>query len=318
LDTLTLLHSFILLSDRTIKIYNVSEDSYEHTATIQGHEGPVWEVSWAHPKFGSILASCSFDGSVLIHREQQQQQQHRGGQQPAGQSWGILHASYRLHESSVNSVQFHPELLMAAAASADGRVSILSHQPHNHTWLVEYIDDCPTGVNAVAWAPNVGSNSGADKPRPLRLVSGGCDHQIRIYAYDDQNRSWNMEFESGATSSLSHTDWVRDVAWAPRVLNRNQIVASCSEDGTVLIWKELEGGNWEATKMHDFGEPVWRVSWSMTGHLLAVSSGTSTVTLWKAGLDGAWIQVQTKDEAAVDQSQQPEAEAEQERTTIEM
>lgn len=39
-------------SDRTIKIYNVSEDASELSATLQGHEGPVWQVSWAHPKFG--------------------------------------------------------------------------------------------------------------------------------------------------------------------------------------------------------------------------------------------------------------------------
>ena len=31
------------------------------------HEGPVWQVSWAHPKFGTILASCSYDRKVMIH-----------------------------------------------------------------------------------------------------------------------------------------------------------------------------------------------------------------------------------------------------------
>lgn len=24
------------------------------------HDGPVWQVAWAHPKFGTLLASCSF------------------------------------------------------------------------------------------------------------------------------------------------------------------------------------------------------------------------------------------------------------------
>ena len=33
------------------------------------HEGPVWQVAWAHPKFGSILASCSYDGTVIIWQE---------------------------------------------------------------------------------------------------------------------------------------------------------------------------------------------------------------------------------------------------------
>lgn len=33
------------------------------------------------------------------------------------------------------------------------------------------------------------------------------------------------------------------------------------------------------------GETVWRVSWSITGSILAVSSGENKVTLWKESLD---------------------------------
>ena len=33
------------------------------------HEGPVWEVCWAHPKFGVILASCGYDRKVIIWKE---------------------------------------------------------------------------------------------------------------------------------------------------------------------------------------------------------------------------------------------------------
>jgi len=36
------------------------------------HTGPVWQVAWANPKFGHILASCSYDGKVIIWKEQQQ------------------------------------------------------------------------------------------------------------------------------------------------------------------------------------------------------------------------------------------------------
>lgn len=31
------------------------------------HEGPVWQVAWAHPKYGSILASCSYDRKVQVN-----------------------------------------------------------------------------------------------------------------------------------------------------------------------------------------------------------------------------------------------------------
>ena len=33
---------------------------------IFSHEGPVWQVSWAHPMFGNLLASCSYDRKVSV------------------------------------------------------------------------------------------------------------------------------------------------------------------------------------------------------------------------------------------------------------
>ncbi len=38
--------------------------------------------------------------------------------------------------------------------------------------------------------------------------------------------------------------------------------------------------------MNTFDAPVWRVSWSVTGNMLAVSSGDGDVTLWKQNIDG--------------------------------
>ena len=262
-----------------MKIYNVSETSYELSATLQGHEGPVWQVSWSHPKFGVILASCSFDGSVLIHRETRPR------------DWTLLHAARHLHESSVNGIAFAPHEfgLMAAAASSDGRVSVLCHQPDN-TWSVEYIQDNPLGVNAVSWSPYGAyyDSANPDAVEPPRLVTGGCDNRIHFWIQQESGQ-WAEDMSASISMDLSHTDWVRDVAWAPSILPNVNVVASCSEDRTVLIWTQ-NGRNeeWKATLLNTFDAPVWRVSWSVTGHMLAVSSGDNDVTLWKAGLDGAW------------------------------
>ena len=35
-----------------------------------------------------------------------------------------------------------------------------------------------------------------------------------------------------------------------------------------------------------FAAPVWRVSWSLTGNILAVSCGDNSVTLWKESVAG--------------------------------
>ncbi len=283
--------------DRTIKIFDVVGDAYTHSATIQGHEGPVWEVSWAHPKFGVVLASCSFDGTVMIHREMRPR------------VWTLLY-TYKFHESSVNTVKFAPHQfgLVLAAGSSDGKVSILSHQ-EDDTWSAYHLEDNPLGVNALSWGPYncLGSSTsssaaaaeepaaGEAPPCCMRLVTGGCDNRIRFWRYTPQTATWTQDNLDENDMPLRHDDWVRDVAWAPCCIPIN-IVASCSEDKTVIIWIQTEAdGVWQPTLLNTFDAPVWRVSWSVTGNILAVSSGDNTVTLWKAALDGTWSQVSAVD-----------------------
>jgi len=57
-------------SDRTVKIFNITPTAPATlVATLTGHTGPVWSADWSHPRFGTLIASSSFDGTVLIHRE---------------------------------------------------------------------------------------------------------------------------------------------------------------------------------------------------------------------------------------------------------
>ena len=286
----TMTHSkfFITYIDRTVKVYNIGENNYEICATLQGHQGPVWQVAWAHAKFGTILASCSFDGSVMIHREVRPRE------------WTCLYHAAGLHKSSVNSCAFGPHEggLVLAAASADGTVSILQHQP-NQTWTVDYLQDSPLGVNAVSWAP-FGAFLDPDDPSqsgPPRLVTGSCDHTIKFWVGPQEpGGEWKPDTSMQCdTSTLSHTDWVRDVAWAPSLLPNHNQIASCSEDGQVLVWElEPESSVWRPTLVHKFDGPVWRVSWSLTGYMLAVSSGDGDVSLWKAAMDGTWMKMNTE------------------------
>jgi protein transport protein SEC13 len=63
-------------------------------------------------------------------------------------------------------------------------------------------------------------------------------------------------------------------------------------DVQVLVWSEKSAGSWEQKVLHDFQAPVWRVSWSITGSILAVTDSSNAVTLWKETLDGKWQQLQ--------------------------
>ena len=61
-------------SDRSIRIFDVAFDRQTLLARIPAHDGPIWQVCWAHPKFGPLLASASYDGRAIVWKEMQQNQ----------------------------------------------------------------------------------------------------------------------------------------------------------------------------------------------------------------------------------------------------
>jgi len=264
-------------SDRSIKIFEVTGDICQHSTTITEHEGPVWQVAWAHPKFGVILASCSYDSTVIIHRE-------------ASQSvWKKLY-SHNFHDSSVNSISWAPHEygLVLACGSSDGKISILEYKEEQ--WVVSHFLNDIMGTNSVSWAPFSAVGSRLENGNSVRrLVTGSCDNTVRIWR---QTESLWVEEPKNVSSNSPHTDWVRDVAWAPNNGMPFNIIASASEDKTVCIWKQSETEkSWSVSQLIPFDAPVWRVSWSVTGNLLAVSTGDHKVTLWKQTVDESWIQV---------------------------
>lgn len=57
----------------------------------------------------------------------------------------------------------------------------------------------------------------------------------------------------------------------------------------MTIWSQENSlSPWTKKVLPKFPDVVWRVSWSVTGNILAVSGGDNKVTLWKESLDGEW------------------------------
>lgn len=44
-------------------------DNWKLSATWKAHSGSVWKVTWAHPEFGQVLATCSFDRTAAVWEE---------------------------------------------------------------------------------------------------------------------------------------------------------------------------------------------------------------------------------------------------------
>ncbi|CAH8434582.1 unnamed protein product [Heterobilharzia americana] len=280
-------------SDHSVKIFDVRNKKQLLVAHLREHQGPVWSLSWSHPIY-------------YLERSQR--------------TMGKVY-EYAEHDSSVNCVCWAPHSygLMLACASSDGTISILVSDETN-TWRAFRITDAHSvGVNSVSWAPSINaefifnpSATNGINPPIKRLVSGGCDSLIKI---------WREDITSGSPEWIEearldgHTDWVRDVAWCPSLNISRQLIASCGQDGRLIIWQSsnetenrlntsvtnnpnssgIESKDysskpyWRPTVLYTYSDVVWNVSWSVTGNILAVSGGDNKVTLWKENLEGNWI-----------------------------
>ncbi|PSR84234.1 hypothetical protein PHLCEN_2v5522 [Hermanssonia centrifuga] len=94
------------------------------------------------------------------------------------------------------------------------------------------------GCNAVSWAPAVQPGS-LITPQPAdslpgqpsasaqgikRFASAGCDNLVKIWGYREDSQSWVEE-----EVLEGHTDWVRDVAWAPNIGLPRSYIATASQ-----------------------------------------------------------------------------------------
>jgi len=232
-----------------------------------------------------VLASCGYDRKAIVWRE------------ATPGSWEAEHIVAA--SSSVNSVAWAPHeagRLMLASASSDGKVRVSTKSAAGE-WVDEAeLPDLREGVLGVSWAPSAHLGASLAGQTTMRLVTASCNGSMQVWA-----RSSDGEWRKDDNGVLAgHTRWVRDVAWAPATgLPVNQI-ASCSEDGKVLVWEQSKvRGPWEHNLVRDFGAPVWRTSWSLTGGILAVTSGDpsgeAAVTLFKQTLLGDWAEVDAAD-----------------------
>ncbi|CAG8629470.1 1186_t:CDS:2, partial [Acaulospora colombiana] len=192
------------------------------------------------------------------------------------------------HEDMVHDAQLDYYGKKLATCSSDRQVKIFEIDGE----VRKDIRTLKGGVNSVSWAPAtipgalVHITGGAPNVNvSKKFASGGCDNIIKIWTYREDSNDWKE-----CETLEGHTDWVRDIAWAPNVGLQKNYLASCSQDKTVYIWTQDALKGWEKKLLRNekFPDVVWRVSWSLSGNVLAVSCGDNKVTLYKENLKGEW------------------------------
>lgn len=258
-------------SDGVVNIFDITDNGQKPAGQLKGHEGPVWKVAWAHPKFGNLVATCGYDMKVIVWKEVSVAQ------------WAMVYVDSS-HTASVNSCEFAPWEygLHLACASSDGTVSVLSHQAASQQWRRATFNAHPGGAQTLSWMVPKTTGDNAPAP-PMRLATGGCDHQAAVWKCEGD--SWMQEPQLPA----AHSDWVRCVAWRP---DGSAVIASGGWDMTVVIWKqEVEGQPFCPVSRLQVSGKVEGVSWSLTGSILGVSFSEGETVLYKEATSGQYEEV---------------------------
>ncbi|EDN05295.1 protein transport protein SEC13 [Histoplasma mississippiense (nom. inval.)] len=247
-------------SDKTIKIFEVEGDSHRLLETLKGHEGAVWCIAWPPPP---TTAKSLFGANKLLAPPLPP---------PPAPGQKFLISPCTLPPSTAS-----PGLRTRVAACSPVPPPTATSAYLNSATIAGRTN-CSTRM---AWV----SIPSAGRPLPLLVPSSARPQAPDSYA-GGENKTYTV------TKVLEgHTDWVRDVAWSPSILSKSYI-ASASQDKTVRIWTSDPSNPNEWTSQHlEFDCVLWRVSWSLSGNVLAISGGDNKVSLWKENLKGQWEKV---------------------------
>jgi nucleoporin SEH1 len=232
-------------------------------------------VSWAHPEFGQILASCAGDGCVHIY-EEVIDRNNRSLRRFTRKALLVDNTQ------KVTDLQFAPRHLglKLAACSEDGRVKVYTCE--NFTTLTqwqpqEFSPQIAAPCQALSWSP-----SPFDAPA-LAIASGNA---VEIWEYQDTARKWLLQF------AIPHPQPVHHVDWAPQMGRSFHLLATACKDRKLRVFKLTPGSTpdsavtevkvacQEATREISLPE-VWRVAWNATGSVLASAGDDGAARLWR-------------------------------------
>jgi nucleoporin SEH1 len=268
--------------DRFVRIWDLtSEGNWVLSSEWQAHRGSISQVSWAHPEFGSILATAGSDHNVVLWEERD------------GHKWASV-VTLTEARRAVQCVEFAPKhlRLLLAAGSADGTVRLyealdvrnLAQWPLQASLQAFPSDAGSLGVTCVSWCSG---------PMGAPTLVVGGSHLV-VYR---RTKQWQAILTIPKVSNMG----VLDVAWAPNVGRRFHWIAAThgselrvhklsreasKSDSLELESTQVLGEDGEMSS--STANQMWKCQWNVTGTVLASSGDAGIVQLWKSDFQGQW------------------------------
>mmetsp|Transcript_8945 Transcript_8945/g.22761 ORF Transcript_8945/g.22761 Transcript_8945/m.22761 type:complete len:327 (+) Transcript_8945:197-1177(+) len=295
-------------ADHKVKVWSeTTSGEWQCDGELGSHSAAVYKLAWAHPEFGQVLASCSFDQSVRIWEaldnpsvvidDVEADATGSERQRPTERlvSWECAH-EIQNKRVEVNDLQFAPRHfgLSLATCASDGKVSIFTADDvmNLKSWRVsDSFAVAKSGAEAtcLSWNPS--------RFESQMLVVGCASKSVSVWAKNQDARRWDrvVDFPTDADPN--------DVSWAPN-LGRSYHLIAVANGNKVDIWRLM----WSAEK-NSYCEfkrdaelmsntEVWRCEWNITGTVLATSGDSGTITLWRKNFQNQWNRIAEESLAA--------------------
>jgi len=284
-------------SDQSVKVFDLDEnDEWRCTADWKTHAGSVWKVNWAHPEFGQILATCSFDRTAAIWEEIVGES--GSNSQNKSQSHWVKRTSLVDSRTNVTDIKFAPKHmgLLLAICSADGGVRIYEAPDimNLSQWSLQQEMNLKIPASCLSWNPSF------SRLHPPMLAVGSDDTntasgaKVFLFEYIENSHRWTK-----AETINTIFEPVHDIAFAPNLGRSYHILGIASKDVRIIVlrpptkdaYAPCSASQLEvipAAQFDDHHSTVWRISWNITGTILASSGDDGCLRMWKANYLQNW------------------------------
>ncbi|KAF8755447.1 WD40 repeat-like protein [Rhizoctonia solani] len=299
--------------DQKIKIWKLNELTgvWSMVDEWKAHDAPVAKIAWAHPEYGTLLASCSYDRTVKIWEDA------RGIPDASGPSKFQLKATlteargtvtiasdnivriYECHET----YHLNPWLLVEEFDAAAIAVTPVSGESpsgatptQTNTALSDTPPTAPSGISLQRSGAAAASNP-PNKPVGVKEADGAwCVQWLKD------------KFSEIIAVSCGTQAVVKIIALQPG--KPPQLLATGSRDHKVRIFKLWHGErdafgedgfgdgtsaradqSWSFSRLGEFDDhkaTVGRVEWNITGTILSSAGDDGKIRLWKATFNNVW------------------------------
>ena len=186
---------------------------------IIAHIGPIYKLSWSHPSFGPILASCGFDKKVNLFKIENSKLEKL--------------YEYEMHDNSVKTLKFSPSSNTLLLISGDLNGNIITCEYLDKNFLLKKTFGHDFGVNSIDFLDS------------QNFVTCGNDNIIKIWNYSQNNgnveikNDYVLKDNNMSTKDLSCED------------NKHFVCCGSSEDEGVVNYYILnEEKKWDVNEIY--------------------------------------------------------------------